>query len=126
MYCVFFHNALDHFFKFWPRQHHKPAAALTLDAEIHTCTQNLPQIAAAGMFLFHTNYIANIILYPFQTITAFSPPRGAFNFCLYCNGKQAGCTEVIRTRRNRAGKSISEVLYDETVYIANADCNRRF
>lgn len=58
--------APHHFFKLRTRHHDEMPAARAFQPEIHTCADNCPRIAAAGMFLFHTHNIIYIILNFFQ------------------------------------------------------------
>ena len=63
---MLFDYSAHHFLKLWSGQHDKTSAATAFDAEIHAGTQYLPQIAAAGMLLFHPYHITHIIMYPFH------------------------------------------------------------
>jgi hypothetical protein len=66
-------HSLDGFFKFGPGKQENPAAFQTFDPEIHTGTDDFPQVTAAGVSLPGLDNVSNKIFRQLKT-----PPRDPF------------------------------------------------
>ena len=84
-----------------PWQHHLPAAACAFQAEIRSCSENLPFIAAAGMFFLQPYDIAHLAGRHFLCVLHLTDPPlpvpGPFRCCPesegppYCPSVSALC-----------------------------------